>query len=338
MGSFVTLAPYHILKPCFALAIVWAVMFSIPSSVQAGDIVDRYPWMGDWVTKDHLDRQWLNHLFKDMKPYKKVIRLMNHQAEAKPYHEYRNLFITDRIIKTGRSLRQKHDALLEHISKRFGVPKAIPIALWGIESRYGTNLGSYPVLQTLFTLSTNYPRRETFFRQQLREFLLLCKEEGWEPSSRKGSYAGAMGQVQMIPGTMRVNAIDFDGNGKREVFSNPVDVLASIANFLKRHGWHAGAPLAAIPQNTKAELAKLAQKRIKKMSTWRALREKGVRLPEGMSLPRDDEPAAIIKLTEKRGTTYHLVFGNFRVITRWNNSLRFAMVAHELANEVDSTP
>jgi membrane-bound lytic murein transglycosylase B len=291
------------------------------------------PWLLPWIDRGEFDPEWLTTLLADIKPDRRVIKWMDHQAESKPYRRYRNLFISTQRIKGGRKRLKEYAATLASIKDRYGVPEQVVVALWGIESNFGGNTGSYGVLRTLYTLSTGYPRRAGFFRGQLRHFLLLCREEGFSPRTLRGSYAGAMGQVQMIPETMRRYAVDFDGDGKRDVFGSPPDVLASIASFLHGHGWQAGEPYVLAPVQ-RSGLAALVSPSLADMKPWRWWRDKNVRLPPETAAPTLDTMLGLIKLKEQDGPRYYLVFNNFRVVTRWNRSTRFAMVVHELANQI----
>lgn len=294
------------------------------------DMVARHAWLAEWVAQDGFDRKQLNQLLGSLTPHQRVLHLMDHQAESKPYYAYRALLINDNRIQRGRNRMRRHGILLRRIQWRYHVPREILTALWGLESDYGGNMGGFQVLRTLYTLAVHYPRRAVFFQSQLREFLLLCRDEGWDPRVPKGSYAGAMGQVQMIPGTMRRYAVDFDGDGKRDIFHKTADVLASIASFLEGHGWRPDGPIA-MPVAPRPGLEQWVSPSLKEMRPWRQWRAEGIQPAPGVSEPGAEEPAALIMLAEETGPRYHMVFGNFRVITRWNRSARFAMVVRELA-------
>lgn len=300
---------------------------------QATKFFAKHPWMQSWTAKGELDAQYLYSLLGNLEIDKQVIKWMNHQAEAKAYHKYRKLFISDERVAGGKRRFAEYAAVLNDVEGQYLVDKAILVALWGVESGYGARTGNFQVLRTLYTLSTAYPRREKFFRTQLYNFLLLCKEEGFAPQELKGSYAGAMGQVQMIPETMRRYAVDFDGDGSRDVFHSPVDVLASIASYLRGHGWQQGGKITIQPQQ-KPALKALLSPSLGKMQPWSWWQQQGVSLPLGVVPPAKNEKMALIMLEERNGPRYHLVFKNFWVITRWNRSSRFAMVVHELANRI----
>ncbi|MBF0453697.1 MAG: lytic murein transglycosylase [Magnetococcales bacterium] len=292
-----------------------------------------HPWLQAWVERGLFESDRLYDLLARIKPDKRVVKWMNHQAEAKPYNQYRTLFISENRIKGGKNRLKRYAKTLQAVEEKYQVPAEVVVALWGIESSYGKNTGGFSVLRTLFTLSTGYPRRASFFRTQLRHFLLLCQEEGFAPHTLKGSYAGAMGQAQMIPETMRRYAVDFDGDGRRDIFHTPVDVLASIASFLAGHGWKAGERYTLLPVQT-PNLKNLVSPSLDKMKPWHWWQAQQVQLPEGVSPPDPNQSVGLVRLKEKNGLRYHLVFTNFRVITRWNRSSRFAMVVHELAEQI----
>lgn len=297
------------------------------------DLISTHDWLLSLVEKDGFDRTQLNTLLSPLTPDSRVVRLMNNQAESLPYHLYRKHVLNDLRIKKGQDRMLNHRQVLLQIEKQFQVPATILVALWGIESDFGDNVGHFSVLRTLYTLSTHYPRRAPFFQRQLRQFLLLCREEGWNPSVPKGSYAGAMGQVQMIPGTLRQYAVDFNGDGKRDVFHTIEDILASIATFLHKKGWNHHEKLS-LPLNQTSQLSTMVSSTLSDMPPWKMWRAQGVLLADPTLEPPLKEPAALIRLEEKGHLGYHMVFGNFRVITRWNRSNRFAMVVREFADHL----
>ncbi|MBF0370958.1 MAG: lytic murein transglycosylase [Magnetococcales bacterium] len=301
------------------------------------DLVARYPWLLALVDEDGFDRSWLNDLLGGLPPYGRVLKLMDHQAEALPYHKYRKRLINDRRVNRGRKRMEEERALLKKIESRYGTPAEILVALWGVESDFGRNMGRHPVLRSLFTLATRYPRRAAFFQEQLRAFLLLCREEGWHPLTLKGSFAGAMGQVQMIPSSMRRYAVDFDGDGDKNIFKSRADVLGSIANYLHGHGWQRGGAYSWSVQKNPA-LEGMLSPNLSAMYPWKSWQEKGVRLVSGNAQPDLEAPAALIRLEELHGYRYYMVFENFRVITRWNRSSRFAMAVYELSRRFGRNP
>ncbi|ABK43978.1 peptidoglycan N-acetylmuramoylhydrolase [Magnetococcus marinus MC-1] len=304
----------------------------ILTSAHAGQVAEdpllRYPWLAQWAGADGLDAPWLRGVFQNLKKYPRVIRAMNHQAEAKPFYLYREHVTSPWLYKKGREAWQQHRAMLEAAGARYGVDAPFVLALWGMESRFGRNQGEHPVLRTLFTLAVDYPRRQTFFRQELRHFLILCRQQGWDPMLLKGSYAGAMGHVQMIPSSLRYYAVDGDGDGRLDVFNNPMDATASIAHYLGKHGWELGGPYL-IPVYGITDLSAIKSAKVKEMQPWSSWYALGVRTRG--EPPPAERAMALIALEEQDGLRYYGVFNNFRVILDWNRSTRFAKVVGELA-------
>ncbi|MEO5347597.1 MAG: lytic murein transglycosylase [Magnetococcus sp. YQC-9] len=293
----------------------------------------RHAWLKPWIEQDGLDPDWLEKLLAPLEPDGKVLHLMDHQTEAKPYFEYRALVLNWRRIDIGARLLKRHKSILTEIEGIYRVPPEIVVALWGLESDFGNNQGRFNVLRTLYTLASRYPRRADYFQSELRAFLLLCREEGWDPKRPKGSYAGAMGQVQMMPSSLRRHAVDFNRDGRRDVVGDVTDSLASIASFLFNHGWCAdGALCQELP--TRPELAGWVSSSAAARRPWREWRAMGIEWPQMGREPDPDEGLALIVLEERDGPRYYMTFMNFWVITRWNRSNRFAMVVCEFAREL----
>jgi len=175
--------------------------------------------------RHHFTQAELDRLFTGIKIDKKVLELMDKQWEAKPYYSYWPLFITPEVIARGRQELKTNQQILDRIEKELGVNREIVIAIWGIESRFGEHKGKYGVFKTLNTLFDAYPRRSAFFRNQLVDFLLLCRENQIDTLAVTGSYAGAFGQTQFIPSSYREYAVSFDGDEKRDVFTSINDIL-----------------------------------------------------------------------------------------------------------------
>ncbi|MBF0127897.1 MAG: lytic murein transglycosylase [Magnetococcales bacterium] len=297
------------------------------------------PWLAEWVQQGTFEQSWLDTLLTPLTPDPQVIRLMESQAEAKPYYLYRKNFINDRRIRRGREQMRTHRALLQRIRKTYPVPSEFLVALWGVESDFGNNAGGFSVLRSLYTLAAAYPRRARFFQDELRHFLILCQEEGWDPRTPEGSFAGALGQMQMMPSTLRKYATDFNGNGKRDIFDDPADVLASIASFLTGHGWNPQGILSIqLNKKTNPDLEPLFSPALNEMQPWHFWLDKGLTLSARDKNPEPNEPAALIRLEEQQGFRYHVVFGNFKIITQWNRSSRFAMAVRELADQLRQEP
>lgn len=247
---------------------------------------------------------------------------------------YRRIFLTPERVRGGLRYWRAHRELLERAEARYGVPPRIIIAIIGVETRYGRHAGRYRVLDALSTLGFHYPPRADFFRQELGEFLLLSREERVDPRSLLGSYAGAMGVPQFIPSSFRAYAVDFDGDGHRDIWDNDADVIGSVANYFARHGWRPGEPVARRVRIPKLgpELQKVIERGYRPSTTVGALIEAGIVLDR--PLP-SDLPAALLALEGDSGTEYWLVLPNFYVITRYNHSALYAMAVFQLADAIE---
>ncbi|MCG6970791.1 MAG: lytic murein transglycosylase B [Gammaproteobacteria bacterium] len=261
----------------------------------------------------------------------KIIDAITRPAEAKPWHEYRPIFLTEKRINGGVEFWKQNDAALSRAYKDFGVNPEIIVAIIGVESLYGKYRGRYSVLESLSTLAFNYPKRSRFFKSELEQFLLLAREENIDPEEIKGSYAGAMGKPQFISSSFRRYAVDFDNDGKRDLWGNSVDVIGSVANYFAEHNWRKGQPVAS-----KAKV---------NGNGYKALVKKGIRphmplgdmLKKGISIADDfptDEKAALIELENKDGEEYWVGMDNFYVITRYNHSQLYAMAVYQLSKAI----
>jgi len=281
--------------------------------------------------------QELQPIFHGLKISRRVLVLMDKQWEAKPYYKYAPLFLTEKNIATGKKKLIKHKKLLDKIEKKIGVDREIIVAIWGIETRYGTHQGKFSVLRTLNTLFDAYPRRSGFFRKQLIHFLVLCKENKVDPRTIQGSYAGAFGQTQFIPSSFRAYAVSFDGDNRRDVWHSIPDVLASIANYLKHFHWILQAPVyAELGHRLKDQRLIAAQLKGRKgRVAWTIVRAR-----QNPALPPSphNKPLSIVALELPPGGRYPVRYiagyPNFQAITEWNHSNRYAMAVTELAEAI----
>jgi len=293
------------------------------------------------VREHEYTNEQLQSIFRGLVINRRILELMDTPWEAKPYYQYAPLFLTESNIETGRQMLVRHRELLDRIEGEIGVDREIVIAIWAIETRYGTNQGSFNVLQTLNTLFAAYPRRSDFFRKELIHFLLLCRENGIDPATVNGSYAGAFGQTQFIPSSFRAYAVSFDGDAKRDVWNSVPDVLASIAHYLKKHRWALDETIYwDLGSELKdQQLVSAHLKGWKGRVTWKRVREnqspdlpklsgKGELSIVGLELPPGD----------KASMRYVAGFPNFQAITHWNHSNRYAMAVVQLAEAFSGTP
>lgn len=259
-----------------------------------------------------------------------VLGAISKPAEYKPWHQYRPIFITDARIRSGVAFWTQHAESIARAAQTSGVPPEIIVAIIGVETSYGGNAGNYRVLDALGTLAFHYPPRSPFFRSELVNFLLLAREEGFEPSSLKGSYAGAMGIPQFMPSSFRAYAVDFDGDGHRDIWRNPPDAIGSVANYLKRHGWEAGQPIAfraVMPRGQEAPISRTVELD-RTLDDYAAA---GIR-PDGAAPTA--ARAVLLAYEGLNGNEYWLGLQNFYTITRYNRSPKYALAVFELAEEI----
>ena len=205
------------------------------------------------------------------------------------------------------------------------------VAIVGIETFYGRLTGGYRVLDALSTLAFAYPPRAKFFRSELEEFLLLTREEDVDPAAPLGSYAGAMGAPQFIPSSFRAYAVDASDDGRRDIWTNWADVLGSVANYFKVHGWRDSEPVATQATLASSWRGPEPKNTLKLTETVASLSNKGY----VFATDRPDEAATMIMSLEgDDNREYWVGYHNFRVITRYNRSVMYALAAHLLANEI----
>lgn len=286
---------------------------------------------GDMSEKHGFSVAQLKQVFRCAVIRPDIIEAMVRPREQLPWHEYRRIFVTEDNARRGVRFWKEHAGDIARAQERYGVPPEIIVAIIGVESRYGRSQGAYPVLDALSTLALEYPPRAEFFRKELEEFLLLAREIGVDPCRVKGSYAGAMGLPQFIPSSYRRLAVDFDGDGKRDLLDSTADAIGSVAHYLHDHGWEAGAPVtddARLEGKLYFWIEKLG---LKPALTVRQLAEYGI-----FPRQRDDpeQRAALIPLEGEYGPFHRLGYGNFYVITRYNHSKRYAMTVVELGEMI----
>jgi membrane-bound lytic murein transglycosylase B len=288
--------------------------------------------------KHELNEAELLGMFRRAEPQQAVLDAISRPAEkALTWAQYRPIFITESRARGGVEFWREHADILEKAEAEYGVPPQVITAIIGVETRYGRHRGSYPVFDSLITLGFDAPRRQNFFRSELEQFLLLARDEQFDPFAVKGSYAGAMGIPQFISSSYRHYAVDFDGDGRRDLIDNPADAIGSVANYFKRHGWKNGRPVAveAVLEDESARELAVGRGRggLKPERTVAGFRRAGVVVDS--ALP-DEAPATLIRLEGSEGDEYWLGLKNFYVITRYNISAMYAMAVYQLSNEIKS--
>jgi len=270
--------------------------------------------------------------FAGVKVNEKVLELDRYQPEfARPIWEYLDRAVSDKRIADGRAKVAAHRKTLDAIETRFAVDFGVVAAIWGIESAYGAHYGDIPVIESLATLA-HEGRRRAFAEPELIEALRIQQAGDVSPDRMVGSWAGAMGHTQFIPTSYQAYAVDFTGDGKRDVWSeNPADALASTANYLKRYGWQHQAPAAVEVTLPEGFDYRLADDRTRNNALgWEAL---GVSHKAGGALPASNE-VTILLPTGAQGPAF-AVYPNFRAIKRYNNATSYALAVAMLAGELD---
>ena len=327
-----TLSAKSPFRPRCAL-VPWAalVLAAAPTLAAAQLAPDLEAFIQDMVRKHQFSDESLRRMFAKVEPNPAVISAITAPFTARPWHEFRSRNVDAVRINGGVKFWREHAATLARARREFGVPEEIIVATIGVESIYGRRTGGYGVLEALTMLAFNYPPRAELFRSELEHFLLLAREARLDATRVKGSFAGAIGIPQFLPSSYRRYAVDFDGDGRRDLVSSPADAIGSVANYYRAHGWREGqiiAVPAAVGTDGVAELLELG---IKPRLNVGELKRRGVSPAE----PLEEDPAAALFVVESEtGPSYWLGLNNFYVITRYNRSVNYALAVRELAREL----
>lgn len=320
------------------VAVILALAMTNPNAAFAADEKTFDAWLGDFRAKAiaaGISSETITAALDSVKPVPKVIELDRRQPEGTlTFQEYNERVLADTRVKKGQELYKKHQKLLKKVSKKFGVQPRFIVALWGIETNYGGFTGGQDVIPALATLA-HEGRRAEFFTKELISALQILDEGHISVDKMRGSWAGAMGQCQFMPSSFRRFAIDFDGDGKRDIWNSLPDIFASIANYLAGSGWNDqytwGREVRPAADNSVPPASKVALKVVKPLKEWQSL---GVRRINGNALPRASIGASLLHTDEGQGPAY-LVYNNFRVLMDWNRSTYFALTVGELADLIE---
>lgn len=295
----------------------------------------------DEVSETHdLDRNALAGMFARVTVQQSVLDAISKPAERTlTWAQYRPIFVKQARIEQGRAFMDEHAELLDRAQETYGVPPSIITAIIGVETFYGRITGKFGVLESLVTLAFDYPPRAEFFRSELTEFLVLSDAEGWSAVNRLGSYAGAMGMPQFISSSYRQYAVDFDGDGKRDLFDSVADVIGSVANYLSVHGWREDAPVAerwmisgAVPEFVTA----LVRRSLTPVIAAETVARLGFESELLATGSRDGQLLSVMSLQGSDGEEIWIGYRNFYVITRYNHSRLYAMAVLQLAESFAS--
>ena len=281
-------------------------------------------FIDEMVARHQFKRDELVNVFARAQHRPEIIEAISRPATIKPWLEYRAAFVNRQRVKLGLEFWNKYRQTLRRAERKYGVPQEIIVAVIGVETIYGQNAGHFRVLDALTTLAFDYPRRADFFRGELENYLLLAREQQFDLLAIRGSYAGAMGIPQFMPGSYRNYAVDFNANHTIDLLREERDAIGSVANYLQGYGWIKSEPVAVRAQ-VSDEICPGEIRTPRSLAEWVAA---GVK--PGMHTD-PEKSARLIDFTVEEGKEFWLAFNNFEVITRYNNSDFYAMSVFQLA-------
>ncbi len=287
--------------------------------------------LGDKARAAGIDNNVIREATTGLNLQERVLELDRRQPEfLQTFWQYLDIRVSANRIRNGRAMLDKHRSLLNRVHREFGVPPAYLVALWGLETNFGSYFGNMPVLDSLATLACD-PRRSEFFTSEFIEALKIVQGGHIKLTAMEGSWAGAMGHTQFMPSTFNAYAVDYDGNGRIDLWNSLADAFASSAHYLRSMGWNSGQRWGRevrVPDDFGWELAGLETR--KHLREWAEL---GIRRADGGELPIADMEASLLLPAGYRGPAF-LVYDNFRVIMRWNTSISYAIAVGHLADRI----
>lgn len=316
-----------------------ALLFSIlltapllPAHADYADHDDADAFVQRMVTQHGFSADEVRKRLGEAERQKSILKAIARPAEkALPWYKYRAIFMNNERIDRGAEFLGQHRKTLQAAEEKYGVPAEVIVAIIGVETWYGRNTGSYRVLDALATLAFDYPRRADFFRSELEQFLLMCREENMDPTGPTGSYAGAMGLPQFMPSSFRHYAVDFNGNGKRDLWGETEDVIGSVANYLASRGWRRGEAVAAQVREGRQAAGNFGFSRLEPLNRFGEISAAGLQVDLDAGA---DDPAGVLALEGNRDEEYWVALKNFFVITTYNRSPMYAMAVFQLGQAV----
>lgn len=294
--------------------------------------VERF--IGLMAARHGLDQTYLNGLFSQARRKEWTLNYLarsDRQMKGLPaiggWSHYREKFLDERRISAGMAFARRYQAVLQRAGREYGVPPAYILGILAVETNFGEVMGRDRVLDALTTLGFDYARRGAFFQDELEQFLLMSRQERLDPAQPRGSFAGAMGLGQFMPSSFRKWAVDFNGDGRRDLW-NAEDAIGSVANYFVRHGWQAGQPVVT---PLRASCAVGLQAGLDTRYSLAALRQAG--LSPAAPCAASGE-LRLLRLRHRDFDQYLIGHANFYTITRYNQSTHYAMAVHELAEAI----
>jgi membrane-bound lytic murein transglycosylase B len=284
------------------------------------------------MVAEGFDAGMLQTTFAAARYQQSIIDAISRPAERTlNWDKYQDIFLTERRVQAGVAFVATHQEAFDAAEAKYGVPVPVIASIIGVETLYGRITGKYRVIDSLSTLAFDYPPRAKFFRSELKEFFRLTREEGQPVLEPLGSYAGAMGYGQFISSSYRNYAVDFDGDGIRDIWNNPVDAIGSVANYLSRHGWERGGLVTVAARLDREIVDEVFNVSLKPNRSLADLSTLGVLTDVVLE---DSFVVSPMKLEGKAGEEYWLGLNNFYVITRYNHSKLYAMAVFQLSERI----
>lgn len=318
-----------------ALLVLVILARSVPAQTLPAQSLKPKPelrkFIGHMVSVHGFDARGLRALFANARKNPDVLRAISAPATSRPWYQFKPLCVDEVQIADGVRFWNENAALLERARREFGVPEAIIVALIGVESRYGRYAGGFRVIDSLYTLSFEWPKRADYFRSELEQFLVLAREQGWNPALVEGSFAGALGWPQFMPSSYRRFALDYSGDGKIDLWRDMADIVGSVAGYLREFGWQEGQPVVAPARVDTADPKPLLELGLKPQLSLAQWQERGVQSPPGIT---GSMSASLFTLDQVDGPEYWLGFDNFYTLLQYNYSRNYAMAVYLLGEEI----
>ena len=318
-----------------SLTCALALFAATPSAAALdGNREDVRQFMQEMLRKHGFDEAWLAAVISGAESQPKIIELMSRPAEqVMAWHAYRDHFLTEERIAAGVEFWTAHRARLAEVERSTGVAQHVIVGILGVETLFGRITGRFRVVDALATLAFDYPPRGKYFRDELEQFLLLAREDHVDVGTVLGSYAGAMGAPQFMPRSYRAFAVDGDGDSRRDLWGSWDDVIASVANYLAKHGWRAGEPVAAPASLWFPRADSLVAGGLAPDTTVKSLRDRGLSFETSLD---GRAPAFFISVAGDQGPELRAGFHNCGVITRYNRSVMYALAVHDLGSRIEA--
>ena len=321
---------YIALAALFALhtGLAWA---QVPAYQNRKEVKE---FVAEMVKKHGFSRKELTRVFAQAQYQPTIVRAMDQPPETVlgSWQAYRAIFIKPERVEAGAEFWNRNADALRRATAEFGVQEDVIVGIIGVETTFGRNIGTYRVIDALVTLAFDYPKRGSYFRGELEHYLVVSRDQGIDPLRIKGSYAGAIGIPQFMPGSYRRFAVDFDGDGQINLATSPADAIGSIGNFLKSHGWVRGEPVALGAEVSGDAWRKLAGNGVTPAYRFADLPGYGVK--PTVALPSETLCALIELETPGQPSDVRVTLQNFFVLTRYNRSNLYAAAVLDLAAEI----